>query len=64
MTIPFILHEGAIKDGRDRVRDVLNQLERKRENTFNLCAQVLEDSYLHQQQSRRYGVSIKVQVRF
>ena len=49
----FFVCIGAIKDGRDRDIDVLNQLERKRENTLNLCAQVFEDSYLSHQQSRK-----------
>ena len=37
---------GALRDGRDRNHDLLNQLERKREHTFKICAEVLDDTYL------------------
>lgn len=41
----------ALKDGHDRNKDVLEQLEKKQEHTLNICAQVLEDSYLSHKRS-------------
>ena len=42
----------AIKEGFARDRDVLDQLEKKQEQTLNICAQVFEDSYLNKKRSK------------